>query len=412
MTCPVAPFSFLDPTAKKINQKNPPPTYLKQTELVYKQKFTMEELLRGFEEPSEGGLKCVDHDVLSRQKGVLASLIAQVATCFFQKGGFVRISLPVRIFEPRSTLDKILDPWRTAPTYLTRAAGLSDPLERMKTVITFAISGLPLAVTQLKPFNPLLGETLEGGLDDGSLIYCEHISHHPPISSFLMYGPKESYQLSGYYQYKMNFSANSLTGTQWGPNSVRFADGGQVTYKLPGVKITGLIFGSRLVYYVGCMKFVDKQHGLKAVIVFDYGYTGGLFSSRKKGSKRDQFEGLVYRYKEMGDTKKKKKKKIKKLSDIADVEQSICSITGSWLHNLKIGEEETWRMDSSNPASLWYSGWPLPSDWRFREDLLWLRRDSMPRADFWKVELEVQQRHDRAERERVAKEREKAEKKK
>ena len=388
MAAAVLPYSFMDPTGRKCNPKNPAPTYLKQSELVYKQQFTAAEILRGFEEPGEGGLKCIDREVLNKQKGVLASLIAQVATCFFQKGGFVRISLPVRIFEPRSTLDKILDPWRTAPTYLTRAAGVSDPVERMKMVIAFAISGLHLAVTQLKPFNPLLGETLEGGLDDGSLIYCEHVSHHPPISSFLMYGPNNIYQLSGYYQYKMSFSANSLSGTQYGPNDVRFADGGLITYRLPAVKITGLIFGSRLVYYCG--------------------YTGGIFSSRKKGSKRDDFDGLLYHFKPI----EGKGRKAKKLADLHDVESPIAPISGSWLKNLKIGEEERWTVNATTPSVIWYTNWPLPSDWRFREDLLWLRRGSVPRADFWKVELEVQQRHDRAERERVSKEREKAAKKK
>ncbi len=398
---PVAPFSFLDPKGRKLNPKMPPPTYLKESELVYNQKSTKPELLKGFEIPADGGLKCVDQDVLNRQKGVLASLIAQVATCFFKKGGFVRISLPVRIFEPRSTLDKILDPWRIAPMYLTKAAtaGL-DPLERMKLVIAFAISGLHLAVTQLKPFNPLLGETLEGGLDDGTKIFCEHISHHPPITSFLVYGPDNCYTLSGYYNYKISFSANSLVGTQSGPNKIVFADGESIKYCLPGVKLTGLIMGTRMAYYVGHMKFEDPKHNLKAVVFMDSGYTGGIFSSRKKGSKRDDFEGLIYRTKA---APHKKKKSIKKPSDLNDVAEMLLPIKGSWLNNVRIGTEEYWNINQSHPGKLWYVGTPLPSDWRYREDLLWLRKSNMPRADLWKVELEVQQRHDRELREKYQK---------
>lgn len=36
-----------------------------------------------------------------------------------------------------------------------------------------------------KPFNPILGETFQGYLQ-GIPIYYEQISHHPPISSYLM----------------------------------------------------------------------------------------------------------------------------------------------------------------------------------------------------------------------------------
>ena len=37
----------------------------------------------------------------------------------------------------------------------------------------------------------------------------------------------------------------------------------------------------------------------------------------------------------------------------------------------------------------------LPSDWRYREDLIWLKYGYMSIAHQWKLRLEVQQRHDR-----------------
>jgi len=46
---------------------------------------------------------------------------------------------------------------------------------------------------QNKPFNPLLGETLQGHYDDGTTFYCEHTSHHPPISNFLVEDPDGLY---------------------------------------------------------------------------------------------------------------------------------------------------------------------------------------------------------------------------
>ncbi len=40
-----------------------------------------------------------------------------------------------------------------------------------------------------KPFNPILGETWQASLSDGSAICIEQISHHPPVSAFHIEGP-------------------------------------------------------------------------------------------------------------------------------------------------------------------------------------------------------------------------------
>lgn len=56
--------------------------------------------------------------------------------------GIVAISLPVRMFERRSTVERMCDLWCTGPYYLKKAALETDPLERMKLVITFMISGM------------------------------------------------------------------------------------------------------------------------------------------------------------------------------------------------------------------------------------------------------------------------------
>jgi hypothetical protein len=42
-----------------------------------------------------------------------------------------------------------------------------------------------------KPFNPILGETWQARLSDGSSIFLEQICHHPPVSAFHMDGPGE-----------------------------------------------------------------------------------------------------------------------------------------------------------------------------------------------------------------------------
>lgn len=94
------------------------------------------------------------------------------------------VSLPIRIFEPRSIVERISDIWGYAYEYLTKAAELSDPLERFKMVIAYGVCALHLITSIAKPFNPILGETYEGRFPDGTEVFCEHISHHPPITRF------------------------------------------------------------------------------------------------------------------------------------------------------------------------------------------------------------------------------------
>jgi len=78
------------------------------------------------------------------------------------------MSLPVKMFEPKSTLQRVVDSFSYAPMFLKQHATNPDSLERFKAVIPFAMAGLHLCSGQLKPFNPILGETLQCHFKDGS----------------------------------------------------------------------------------------------------------------------------------------------------------------------------------------------------------------------------------------------------
>jgi len=80
---------------------------------------------------------------------------------------------------------------------LKRAAEIDDQLERLKLVIAYALSGIYIGTSQNKPFNPILGETLQCSFKDGTKLYCEHTSHHPPITNFLMEPADKAYTFWG-----------------------------------------------------------------------------------------------------------------------------------------------------------------------------------------------------------------------
>jgi hypothetical protein len=99
-----------------------------------------------------------------------------------------QISLPVDIFCPYSNLERIASSMGLAPTFLTKAAQVADPVEQMKLATCWFISHQITFIEMEKPFNPILGETFQGWIH-GCPIYMEQISHHPPIHTLLMLGP-------------------------------------------------------------------------------------------------------------------------------------------------------------------------------------------------------------------------------
>lgn len=60
----------------------------------------------------------------------------------------------------------------------------------------------------------------------GERIYCEQVSHHPPISAFEIYGPNDGYKIYGHQQLKGWLSgASSFGGSKHGKCTLEFKDG-------------------------------------------------------------------------------------------------------------------------------------------------------------------------------------------
>lgn len=116
----VAPYSFLDENTK-YNKKAPPPTYIAYPLLSEAKPVRKNRVLNGLEVNKDGVLQCVDKVMLEKSKGVVSYVIKQIAKNIFSGLGVVAISLPVRIFEPRSALERVLDGFSFAPKYLSDA---------------------------------------------------------------------------------------------------------------------------------------------------------------------------------------------------------------------------------------------------------------------------------------------------
>lgn len=153
-----------------------------------------------------------------------------------------------------------------------KACSTNDELLRMKYVLSFIVSGMYMSADLRKPFNPILGETLEGYFKDGSKIYMEHVSHHPPISSYLIEGPAEyPYRIYGAVEFKGSIQnkGNVLNISFVGANHVEFPDGHMLEVHYPTTRVSGLMWGERTVNIEGTGILIDNKNNRRGIVVFN-----------------------------------------------------------------------------------------------------------------------------------------------
>jgi hypothetical protein len=209
----------------------------------------------------------------------------------------------------------------------------------------------------MKPFNPLLGETLQAGFSDGTQVFCEHTSHHPPISNFMVH-PKDrkGYVFYGYYEFVGNMSGNSLRAGQKGPNNVVFDDGQHIRYSILDYKLGGTVMGDRTIEGIGNMVFEDLTNNYKCVLLFNTYKKSGFWRTVETG-KKDEFHGIIYKTAEPIDPKQsfktyyvKNAYDIKDLSKLdKDIGEKICTVQGSWLRNVEIDGQVYWDIERDKP---------------------------------------------------------------
>ena len=385
-----SPYSFLE--SYDFDKKAPPPLYFRFEEINEPKPTEKDEVLNTFEVNKKGYLEWNDEKIKESNKGVIPYVLRELAKNVFTGRGVVAISLPVRIFQPKSLLERILDACSFVPVYFEKACRTNDELLRMKYVLSFIVSGMYMSADLRKPFNPILGETLEGYFKDGSKITMEHISHHPPISSYLIEGPEEyPYKMYGSVEFKGNIknSGNVLNIFFDGANYVEFPDGHIIEFHYPTTRVSGLMWGERTVNIEGTGILIDHNYDMRGIVVFNPSKPRFDFTSNPTN-----FEGVIY----SSTSKEKQKKKIESLKDVTDIEEEICDVYGDVIQELIIDEEKFWDIEQYTPLRYFPMPTALPSDCRYREDLLWLQYDNLKYSQQWKSKLEVQQRHDKKKR--------------
>jgi hypothetical protein len=142
--------------------------------------------------------------------------------------------------------------------------------------------------------------------------------------------------------------------------------------------------GDRTIEAAGNIFFEDLTNNVKAVVILSTYKKTGFFKKSESG-RRDEFTGVIYHCKPIDDPEKSAKKlygkhaiEISDISKIKDMVKPIGDIQGSFLRTMTICGKKYWDIDSDTPERFR----PVlenvaPSDWRYREDLIWLKYNYM-----------------------------------
>ena len=385
-------------------------------ELTYEQlisKFS-DNFLSGFTIKDNSGVYCLKKDIVEKQSGIIKEVITALTKCIWT-GGVMSLSLPIRIFEPRSMLERITDWFSFAPVLLTKAGSIGNKVEAFKFVISFSLSALFRSSEQLKALNPMLGETYQCEWEDGTKMYLEHTCHTPPISHFYLKSSSNLYTVSGYFDMEMGgIMKTMLTNTMQiipkGKITVYLPETKQtISYQFPKITMGGALWGERYCYFSDHMKFEDRDNNLKCVIAFANG------RKELKGKRIHDIYGRIFKYDYIAN------------QDYPDEpfytdtmpshpfplynKDIVSEITGSWLEDIKFDNKIYFNIKNSSPPQIYPTKKVLNSDSRYREDKQWLQLswDTKEKAKLyeeyaqaWKLALEAQQRFERGLRKEYA----------
>ena len=413
-------FSLLN-QKEKYDKNRPPPTYIDYYEYEEDAKRSVQAPMRDLKVREDlNRIEWINEQTNKDNKGLKSYLVKQLAKSLFR--GSANVSLPAYAFDPVSNVSAFMNNFRTAPYFMNKAIHVSkdtDPEERIKELTAMCVSSLHQNISFKRAFNPILGETYEGYfcwentdvLDDtldfskqastnqflnmrsttmksksqpSNLknkfinIYVEQISHHPPISSFQIEHGDKLYTIEGSFEEDFKRSGNNLEFRVKGTTTVIFDDDDRYAITWPAKILENNVY----MKYDEYIRVEQLNEPYLASMVF-------------LGDQDDQetlgISGIVY----YTDPESNFNPKATCPDDLDDISEIVGDIEGSWVKSLIIDGKKYWSIKKNVVSPHIPVSNPLPSDARYREDLVWLWKGSeLEIAQKWKVALENAQRKD------------------
>lgn len=171
-------------------------------------------------------------------------------------------------------IDSCSQYWTQHPDLFTAITKPEEPAERMLAFVKWYISALnasfssrvPPGEWEKKPFNPVLGERYKMTWDavEGSGptdVFCEQVSHHPPVTGFYIHNDQANMSLNGYTGQKTHFASASMMCDQVGQSLLTLKDREEhYLYTYPSLTVHGIWKAAPYVELAGTSYIQSKTH--------------------------------------------------------------------------------------------------------------------------------------------------------
>ena len=304
---------------------------------------------------TSGKFEYLDSSLINNQKNFLLS---QSPECLDS----MKFYLPMEFLEPISELEKLAHLFSFAPLIFKDLSEFDKPIDQMKIVVIFIFSLLFLGISQKLPFSSFLGETFQAKI--GNFLICaEKISEDPEISCIML--SNEFVAINAKFNLNFDIQRNSCKITNQGFLNVFFKrNRTKFSAKLPSLLIEGVREGPRTVHYEGSLIVIENEKCLIAEVNFD----GKENFIKTKKEKFNDFFGEIFSVSRKMVIYATEGKNWKQVEN--DKYKRECKIFGSLSSSIEFDGETYWSFDKHYPYYIQSVENPLPSDSKFRKDIL------------------------------------------
>ena len=302
----------------------------------------------------------------------------------------LNFSRPARLTSPLTIHQVCANEWSRTDLLEKAYQIKNDPIERMKYLLAFAVSGIhhgPVICRSRAPFNPILGETFQAIKEDGCKLYMEQTEHHPPTFNFNLIGPNNHFEYNGFgYIDAHLYTINMIKGERIGKTLLKFDDGSLFTFSTLKTRINGIIMGDRIYNYFGDLIIKDYKNKVECILTLTDEVQQGMLSKMFYGKENPQYDESIATIKQVNPKTKEKEVKAKGYA--------------SWLGQVIFDDKIYWSI--FDPEQNWTQkgiDFILPSDSTKRDDLNSLIKGDLDEAQTNKEKLEQIQREDQKKRE-------------
>lgn len=350
------------------------------------------------------GLQPCTHEECKNERKVAKKYFKQyTANVFKVEANKVAITFPIEFSEPRTYLERCADLFSFLTTqYIEKAVRLKNDTKnapRMLAYITTGIiAGFHIDINSRKIFNPYLGETYVAKWSNGTTIYAEQSSHHPPTSDYEIIGPNNSWYCYSHASFDVDTGVNQLEIKQNGKFTLKIKDGPVYEWTFPNVLVTGILKDLKTVRVKGEFKIVDTTNNLISHVEMCPNLKK-IPSNHYFHSMKDANASTVYGQITSMNGQLSNKMKPHNNNKHHHHHDENCSdiIYGDYCKELYYNNEKVWDINSdfaSRPIKTLSDDLLLPSDSRFRYDRYLLIEGKSSEAEKAKLALETIQRRD------------------